>query len=224
MRRFWFIATLSLILLALPLWAQRRGGGGGGAHFASRGGFAGHTIPSPGFYHGGNPGHGPGIRQPIGHPYNHHRGFYGRRYYPYVGYYPYYGWYADPLYDTGDQDVYAEEYRSVPYRETYRESGRGSGSENEELQRDVQVLSGKIDRLQEDVEARNRPKPEEEPSTALVFRDKHVEEVRNYAIVGGTLWVLNDHQTGKKIPLADLDLVATSKMNDERGLEFQVPK
>lgn len=225
MRRFLFIATLSVILFALPLWAQRRGGGGGGAHFASRGGFAGHTIPSPGFYHGGNPGHGPVIRQPvgrppIGRPNYHHRVSYGGLYYPYAAYYPYYGWYADPFYDTGDQDAYAEEYRSVPYREPDRDNDR----ENEGLQRDVQALSGKIDRLQEDVEARNRPKAEEEPATALVFRDKHIEEVRNYAIAGGTLWVLNDNQTGKKIPLADLDLVATAKMNDERGVEFQVPK
>ena len=62
------------------------------------------------------------------------------------------------------------------------------------------------------------------PATALVFRDQHVEEVRNYAIAGGTLWVLNDHQAGKKIPLAQLDLAATVKMNDDRGVDFQVPR
>jgi len=48
--------------------------------------------------------------------------------------------------------------------------------------------------------------------------------VRNYAIAGGTLWVLNDHQAGKKIPLAQLDLDATVKMNDDRGVDFQVPR
>ncbi len=212
------MATFSLFLLALPLWAQRRGGGT--AHFASHGSFAGHTTSSSSSFHVGNPGHGPIIRQPIGRAYYYHRVSNGRRYYPYAGYYPYYVWYADPLYDSGDQDAYAEEYRSVPYRENYG----NNNSNNEGLQRDVQALSGKIDRMQEDVEARNRPKADEEPATALVFRDKHVEEVRNYAIAGGTLWVLNDHQTGKKIPLADLDLGATAKMNDDRGLEFQVPK
>jgi hypothetical protein len=91
------------------------------------------------------------------------------------------------------------------------------------LQRDVETLSGKIDRLQADVEARSRPKAEQEPATALVFRDQHVEEVRNYAIAGGTLWVLNE-QAAKKIPLAQLDLAATVKMNDERGVDFQVPR
>jgi hypothetical protein len=96
-------------------------------------------------------------------------------------------------------------------------------SEDSGLQRDVQTLSGKIDRLQADVEARNRPKTEQEPSTALVFRDQHVEEVRNYAISGGTLWVLSE-RAAKKIPLAQLDLAATAKMNDDRGVDFQVPQ
>jgi hypothetical protein len=75
---------------------------------------------------------------------------------------------------------------------------------------------------------RSQPREEERaavgPATALVFRDQHMEEVRNYAIAGGTLWVLNDHQAGKKIPLAQLDLPATVKMNDDRGVDFQVPR
>ncbi len=214
MRRWLYIATFSLILLALPLWAQHRGGGG--THVASRGGSVGHSsvAHSSGSFHSGNSGHNSGIRLQIGNPYYHHRGSYGRRYYPYAAYYPYYGWYADPLYDSGDQDAYADEYRPAPYRENDRE--------NEGLQRDVEALNGKIDRLQADVEARNRPKPEQEPATALVFRDQHVEEVRNYAISGETLWVITE-QAAKKIPLAQLDLPATVKMNDDRGVDFQVP-
>lgn len=225
MRRWLYIATFSLILLALPLLAQHRGGGGGhisgggGAHIASHGGFSGHSsaVHSAGAFHGGSVVRGSGVRFRTGNPYHYHRGLYGRRgYYPYAGYYPYdyYGWYSDPLYDSGDQDSYAEEYRPAPYRE--------DDNENEGLQRDVEALNGKIDRLQADVEARNRPKPEQEPATALVFRDQHVEEVRNYAIAGGTLWVLNE-QAAKKIPLAQLDLPATAKMNEDRGVDFQVP-
>src|SRR5271157_4269047 len=221
MRRWLYIATLSLMLLALPVWAQRRGGGGGGgARVASRGGSVGHSFvrSSSGSFHSGSSGRSSGVRLRIGNPYNNRRGSYGRRYYPYGPYYPYYGyygWYSDPLYDSGDQDAYADEYRPAPYRE--------DDSANQGLQRDVEALNGKIARLQADVEARNRPKLEQEPATALVFRDQHVEEVRNYAIAGGTLWVLNDHQAGKKIPLAQLDIPATVKMNDERGVDFQVP-
>ncbi len=63
-----------------------------------------------------------------------------------------------------------------------------------------------------------------EPATVLVFRDQHQQEITNYAISGSTLWVLSDHVMTKKIPLSDLDLTATAKANEERGLEFQVPK
>jgi hypothetical protein len=151
----------------------------------------------------------------VGSP-NFNRGFYGRRaYYPYAGYYPYgyYGWYSDPLdYDsTEDQDSYAGASYQAPYAD---DSG---------LQRDVQALNGKIDRLQAGVAARNRPEPDSEPETALVFHDQHVEEVRNYAISGGAVWVLNA-QAAKKIPLVDLDIPATVKMNDDRGVDFQVPE
>jgi hypothetical protein len=232
MRRWFSIATFSLILLALPAWAQRRGGGGGGAHFASRGGSVGHSSGghasvghASGGFHGGSFARSSGVHVRTGNRYSHHRDFYGRRgyypyYYPYAGYYPYgYGWYDDPLdYDTSDQDQ--DSYAGASYQAP---SYHAPGPENGGLQRDVQTLSGKIDRLQADVEARSR-KPEQEPATALVFRDQHVEEVRNYAIAGGTLWVLNDHQTGRKIPLAQLDLAATVKMNDDHGVDFQVPR
>ena len=225
MRRWLAIAAFSLILLTLPVWAQHRGGGGGGhfaggggAHFASHPGFAGH---SSGSFHSGNFNHGSSVHFRGGDFSHHHRGFRtfnGRRgfypYYPYVSYYPY-GWYDDPSFyntENEDRDSYAS-YQAPSYPPP--------AAENSGLQRDVQELSGKIDRLQSDVEARNR-KPETEPQTALVFRDKHVEEVRNYAIAGGTLWVLNE-QAAKKIPLAQLDLDATVKMNDDRGVDFQVP-
>ncbi len=56
-----------------------------------------------------------------------------------------------------------------------------------------------------------------------MFRDKHTEEVQNYAIIGQTLWILNEEKA-MKIPLADLDVPATVKANDERGIDFKVPR
>jgi hypothetical protein len=223
MRRWLSRAAFGLVLIALPVWAQRGGGHsrGGGAHFSSHGGSAMHSSmhsSGSGAFRGGGIAHGGGVRIRNGYPYHNYRGYYGRRGYPYYGwgYYPWGwdGWYDNSLnYDSGDQDQdYAGFYQApAPYQE--------SGG----LQRDLQTLNGKIDRLQADVEARNRPKSEE-PATALVFRDQHVEEVHNYAIARGTLWVLNDHQAGKKIPLAQLDIPATIKMNDGRGVDFQVPQ
>src|SRR5208283_3605488 len=57
--------------------------------------------------------------------------------------------------------------------------------------------------------------------TVLVFRDGHQQEVSNYAIMGQTVYVF-DHRK-QKIALGDLDVPATIKANDDRGVEFQLP-
>ena len=71
-----------------------------------------------------------------------------------------------------------------------------------------------------------KPKHEHDASpvdpTVLVFRDGHKLEVTNYAIMGQTLYVF-DTRT-QKIALSDLDVPATIKANDDRGVEFQLPK
>jgi hypothetical protein len=58
--------------------------------------------------------------------------------------------------------------------------------------------------------------------TVLVFKDGHQSEVENYAIFGQTLFDLTPGHR-RKIALADLDLVATEKQNDDRGVTFQLP-
>ena len=60
------------------------------------------------------------------------------------------------------------------------------------------------------------------PATILVFRDQHKQDVQNYAIVGQTLWDFESQRT-QKIPLSDLDVQATIKANDDRGVTFRVP-
>lgn len=59
-----------------------------------------------------------------------------------------------------------------------------------------------------------------EPSV-LVFRDGREQEVSNYAIMGQTVYVF-DKRT-QKIALADLDVPATIRANDDRGVEFKIP-
>jgi hypothetical protein len=250
MRR-WLLASASyLILLTLPVWAQHHSswlagsGGGVAAHFSGsmlagnpshnfggglRGNISGYSHGNFGSGHnfrGHSGGSFRGGRTAFDHRNSHHHreGFRNRYFYPYGLYYPYSSWYADPYYlsDYGEsryqnqnEDDYADGDSAREYPTPPRED---SG-----LHRDVETLNGKIDRLQADLDARNHQKPVQEVATALVFRDQHVLEVRNYAISGGTLWVLND-QASKKIPLAQLDLDATVKMNDDRGVDFQVPK
>ena len=74
-----------------------------------------------------------------------------------------------------------------------------------------------------DAQPRDQAMPETpEPATVLVFRDARKQEVQNYAIVGQTLFSFSGPRT-QKIPIADLDLPATAKANDARGVDFKVP-
>ena len=99
-------------------------------------------------------------------------------------------------------------------------------------QQDIDRLEDEVARLREqresDREARQphplglRTESEVSTPTVLVFRDKHTQEVQNYAIVGGTLWIFSE-QRATKLPLSWLDIEATSKANEDRGVDFQVP-
>jgi hypothetical protein len=58
--------------------------------------------------------------------------------------------------------------------------------------------------------------------TVLVFKDGHKLNVENYAIVGDLLYDLTPGHP-RKIALADLDLAATEKVNEDQGTTFQLP-
>ena len=100
-------------------------------------------------------------------------------------------------------------------------------------QMNLQSLEEQRQRRQEDPDSNVRsdpqPQPREDaqtdppaPSTVLVFHDQHRQEIQNYAIVGTMLWVFAPPRT-QKISLADLDIPATTKANDDRGLDFGAP-
>lgn len=95
------------------------------------------------------------------------------------------------------------------------------------------ALAGQVERLTEEVELlredRSSPAalspaaapapPEEHPAALLVYRDGRKGEAANYAVLGQTLYVFEGERT-RKIPLAALDLAATQRLNEERGVEF----
>jgi hypothetical protein len=62
---------------------------------------------------------------------------------------------------------------------------------------------------------------------ALVFRDGHNEEVRDYTIAGGMIYVRGDYYSdgywNKKIELSALNLPETFKSNQQRGVRFVLP-
>jgi hypothetical protein len=65
------------------------------------------------------------------------------------------------------------------------------------------------------------------PPTALVYRDGHREEITNYTIADGVIYVRGDYwQNGywtKHILLSALDPPATIQANRERGVKFMLP-
>jgi len=60
------------------------------------------------------------------------------------------------------------------------------------------------------------------PSATLVFRDGHQQQITDYAIMGSSLFDLSKGGT-RKIPLDTLDIPATQKINEERGIIFNLP-
>jgi hypothetical protein len=69
----------------------------------------------------------------------------------------------------------------------------------------------------------NEPEPAPAPEpTVLIYKDGHQMEVGNYAIVGATLFDLTPGHP-RRVALAELDLPATQKLNDDHGVNFQLP-
>jgi hypothetical protein len=230
MHRPLFIAAFVLLLAAAPLSAQH---GGGHASSGGHGGMAGHSGFGGHAFGGTHSGSGivahPSARAYASRPlissrgFNHSGGMRLRTYgfrnnrYGYGAYgYPWlYGGIYDPYWwwDSGSSD-----------QEQQYEIGLANEMNQQSLEE--QRVRRQVD---QDVYARSAPPPprdkertEAVADTVLVFRDQHRQEVQNYAIVGQTLWNFAPQHTGK-IPLSDLDLPATTKANDERGVDFRLP-
>jgi hypothetical protein len=60
------------------------------------------------------------------------------------------------------------------------------------------------------------------PAIVLIYKDGHQRDVQNYAIMGSYIYDIGGF-VAQKIPLADLNLKATLKANDERGSDFALP-
>jgi hypothetical protein len=162
-----------------------------------------------------------GFRGPFFGPRHfHHRVFFPTFSPWFVGYYGY------PAYYSGYSYSMIDSYPGYDYAAAY-----SAQNDLARQQEDIDRLEEEVARLREEREARvpAPPRPQadnkSEPSTPtlLVFRDKHTQEVQNYAVVGGTLWIFNE-QRATKLPLSWLDIDATAKANDERGVQFQVPR
>ena len=227
MRRRLSVAALVAVLAVTPAWAQMRGGrpsiGVARPGMAARG-------PVPVSHHlGFAPGprtsahFTTGFRQPFfPHRFHHRRFFFAN-----------FSWWAFPYYP-------AYPYFYPPYGDSssYYDSSSAFYDQNRMLADEVSRLGDEVERLRDQLETRSlappspptptpsqpqAAKPEDHTSTVLVFRDQRTQEVQNYAVVGSTLWIF-DETRARKLAVADLDIPATTRLNEERGVEFRLPK
>lgn len=64
--------------------------------------------------------------------------------------------------------------------------------------------------------------PQNEDAVTVVFKDgRPQEEIHNYALTRSTLYVLDQHP--RDIPVDEIDLQATEKVNRDAGVNFQLP-
>jgi hypothetical protein len=69
------------------------------------------------------------------------------------------------------------------------------------------------------------PDPGSEAAVTLIFKNGSTEQIHNYMLTRSTLYVQGDfqHQRLREIPIDDLDLAATQKVNKQDGIDFQLP-
>lgn len=208
----------------------------GGGHV---GGFAGHgAIGHPGMHGFGGMHAGFGSHFSHGFGGSFHQGFFrdGFRHhrcfgcrgfgFPWWAGYGYYSpfWWDDFYYDhyRFDEQQAREEALALEMDRLNMEEQRFRNREDaweHQRDQDAYVRQDQPRYAGQPQKASSQPAP----STILVFRDQRRQEVQNYAIADGTLWVLTA-QFAKKIPLSELDLDATQKANDDRGIEFRTPR
>jgi hypothetical protein len=129
--------------------------------------------------------------------------------------------YYDPYWDSGssyDEDRAREIEMANEMNAQSLAEQRMRGEQDQDMYARSDLQPQHSDPATSHVEERN----ESIPTTVLVFRDERKQEVQNYAVVGQTLWVFEPQRT-EKIPLSQLDIPATAKANDERGVDFRVP-
>jgi hypothetical protein len=132
---------------------------------------------------------------------------------------------SDAAYSPGNSNGYAYG-PNAPVVVTGSDPGAVGGVtyRQQTLERRLDDQAVEMDRLKRErsTPAATGESEDLQPATILVFKDKRSPElVHNYAIVGSNLFVMG--KSHRKIALSDLDLVATSRANEDAGLDFKMP-
>jgi hypothetical protein len=239
------LVTIALIsaLAALPAYAQRGGAAGHGGFAARAGGFSSHSAPA---FRGtaafsGRPAfmaapHFGGFNTAVGvHPSavlsnrrygvfreDRYRRPYSRSYslgtpYPLAGWigsvYPGYfdpGFYDDAAAPDQPPATYSDNADGVAPPLPQADFGDQTEAQPAPVFRPAYV--------------RPQPEPETAPETAvtLIFKDgRPSEQIHNYMLTRTTLYVQEQHL--RRIPVDQIDLEATSKVNLDAGVDFSLP-
>jgi hypothetical protein len=176
---------------------------------------------------GGQPGH-----------HHHHDGNNNGSVY-YVPYYiPYYPTtdYDGPVADEAPPQDVRDSYEGGPTIFDRRGSGERAANDYVDEKPRAAVprppAAVAAPRYSDNAPAATAPRVEDPPApesvvalqpTILIFKDGHKQQIGNYAIVGANLYDLTPGRR-QKVAIADLDLVATQKANDDEGNEFKLPQ
>ena len=246
MRR-WVLSAALCALLTLPVWGQRGGGGHGGMAGGGARGFSGGGYHSGGYAGGSSYRGTAGYSRAPGYAGAYHGGYWGSGYrgygygwrgYPYRGYgwgypgwgfgypgwgwgYPWWGWssgyYETPITTT----IHLTPTRCSPTLTLLVAITPRTTQTQDQIDR----LTGEVNQLRSQQQSQNPGQSkaaEIHAETVLVYRDGHTENVQNYAIVGKTIWIFNESRA-RKVAVSELDLPATKRDNEDRGVDFVLP-
>lgn len=141
---------------------------------------------------------------------------------------------ADPMVSQEVQPDPAESEGAVgrsedALRQAYMQGARDALAEEQRGRQDARDLiasrsalpapSGKAKFADSEVKS---SQADNTPPTVFIFKDGRQLEVKNYAIMGQTLYDISGAVV-RKVPLADVDAAATIKANDDRGITIKLP-
>jgi hypothetical protein len=147
--------------------------------------------------------------------------------------YPYgYGVYGAPYYFSDDYGPYEADYRPEPAPPVVHVVQEKPEPLPDpvllELRGNQWVKVGNFGEASQQVLNASAAAPAKQiPPAVLIYRDGHSEEVSSYSIIGRLMYTKSDYYSSgswtRTIQLADLDLLATLKQNQQRGVKFDLP-
>ncbi len=107
-------------------------------------------------------------------------------------------------------------------------AGEAASQPNELITSQIQALSQGVEALRQEKALLPAVIPQpavqrKSIATVFVYRDGRSFLAQDYAIFNQRLWVFGT-ETIRKIPLASLDLPATLKLNEDRGVDVALPE